>query len=409
MRKIVVSFFTLIIFLSFNCNTGSEGYEMRGRIYNRVTGEGIPDACVAVGRNIVHANSNGYYFFVSGSPILTGLVGAWKNGEYGFKLIYDAKIDLSAKSVYDFSIPPSDTSGYDKITISGTLPKANSTNGGRLTIETQTSRNGSYSSTVAIEPDSTSYSTEVVKGDADSLIIVKYNPDYTDWINVINRYYSHRDLRSDCILDISDSGAIPVTVRGEEGIWFASTLCPRGYSRSSLYVPSTDMPETGFRIVDVFNPDDMPMAWYTLNSTYGAYSIGRISFADTMNPCPEVTLPLKVDPVHDPAGPVDASTTTFDDATGTVSFGSITGATYYLLIMTDNTGNRGTICVKGNTFVFPPDFVKNVILKGEGWDCMYYSAWNSPGDYEQATLFTDRAYQGIQVSGGNNTIVDFIQ
>ncbi len=353
-------------------------YTISGRVFNGCTGVGITGAHVMIGDRIVTTETNGNYSLSMGnSGVFTGTFGAWYNQDYSFWLLYDVSLDLKNQSVYDIKLDPNDISSYTRVTISGAIPQADSTNGGILNLEVYNQMGGRSSAQTTIAADATDYSLEVIGGEMNSLIIVKYQQNASLSQSTSLRYYTNQDLRNNLTLDITSGGTTTITVNGQIGAGFLAHLAPPVYRVYEAYVPMTGLGADSMDI-QVFNPDNFPQVWNTISSQLiGNDAFQRYNISGVIPFSSQVNLPAPVDPANDPAESVDASTASYNSTDRTVAFTGVTGTNFYMLSLTSDSSNFGNIMIIGDSFILPESFMTDVIEPDSGWDLRITAAWTS--------------------------------
>jgi hypothetical protein len=396
---------TLLALVGCSPPSGSSGGgRISGRVFDSVTGKGIPGATVIFGGYSDTTDALGGYTIEVEKSVNTvsGVFAAFKGLDYAFRVCSGISVDPTTDPLYDIGMYPINSTGYDETVLSGKI--YNNMNeqvgdGASLTLFIVNEDGGcTWVSGISYDySGGTGYSAATPTFGSDCLVIVRVE----DGGDVFQFYLTHQDLtvdQTDYDLAEPASGYTSVTVSGTQGTTFQGHLVAWPNGMVFAYAAG-DLSSSSQATFDLYNPSDFPMMWWTLTSEMnvpgpGDLTVGmhaqEIAFSDTISlPAPPA--------FAGPAGTVDGATAAWDGST--ISFHPVDGADGYQIVLQDNAGCFGAIWLPSSGSITLPSLLVSTVLElGTGWDMTVWPSASpdfDPQDLLGQVIYSDMSEGGV--------------
>ena len=401
--------------------TFTSPHTISGMVTDSVTGRPIEGATIVFGTYSGTTDSTGAYGITVDSSVtsITGVFAAYKGLAYGFRICGSTTVDPTVDPVYSFSLAPFDISGCPLRNLSGRIFDSTGVeipDFSEVSLYIYNETGGSSYCTGMYDQAAGGYSVSTPTYGRHCFVVVNIREPAGDTFRF---YCVDQDLFEDGTgynLAIPAAGFTTVSVEGSLGTMFWGNLVVPGGARAVMYA-SGMLFASSSATVEIYNPENFPMCWWTIGMGIGAPGPGDMTMkihATQMDFSPAIILPSAVTAVG-PTGTVVSSTVAWDG--DTLSFGPVAGANSYYTVLRDDEGHAGFILTADAEITLPGHFVSTVLASSLGWDVTVGPAWMvspSPDELLPLALSIDMAsggnaieeFEAVSVSPGEVTKVD---
>jgi hypothetical protein len=374
---------------------GKGGGTISGRVYDWVTGAGISGATVIYGDYSATTDLSGAYSLTvpEGVSSVDGVLAAFKGLEYSFLATGAISGDPTPDPVYNIGLAPIDTSSYPETNLAGRIfddTPAEISEGCGIRFAFVNEQGGLWESETNYAAAS-GYAVATKAFGSSCFVIVNVLDESDD--PLFQYYLTGQDLssdRTDYDFTKPSTGFTDVTLNGTLGTNYQGSLI--GPNSLGVEYAGGDLFGFSQATLQLYNPNNYPMVWVTsaVDADNPLPGLNTLKMhAQTMPFSGTIALPAAYTHAA-PLGAVVGTTVSWDAGTRTLSFGAVSGANGYLLMLDDDQGSFSSMMVLSTPSIsFPAELVANILDAGTGWDVtvwpLYSPQANSEGLVELAT------------------------
>ncbi len=372
------------------------GGTISGRVYDWVTGAGISGATVVFGNYSAATDISGVYSITVDAPVsaLQGVFAAFKGLDYQFRVCGSISIDPTTDPVFDIGLMPADSTGYAQRSLGGTIRdntgagigeahlwlEIKNENGGRGSSETGSNSVGGYATT-----------TQTFGADCFVIVNVEHSSENPLFLYYLTGQDLSADLSSFNLQQPPSADFTTVSLLGSQYSMFEGYLVVPNYGWVSY--ASGDLFSSSQVTLNLYNPNDYPMCWYTQTASFDTPGPGDLTVwinGVTLPFSNVISLPV---PYSQPApsATVDGTTASWNGSTRTLAWEAVDGANGYLAFLADYSTEDprfyGYILMNSSFITLPSEFVSAVMDRGQGWDLGVWPAWSPQADAEEVLRF----------------------
>jgi len=373
------------------------GGTISGNVYNCVTGAGISGATVVFGNYSTITEASGAYSIPVDASVsaVQGVFAAFKSQDYQFRVCGSISVDPATDPVFNIALMPIDSTGYTARNLAGTIRdntgggvgeahlglEIENENGGRGSSETGSNSVGEYATTTQTFGSTCFVIANVEDSSGNPLFLY---------------YLTGQDLSADLssfnLQQPPSADFTTVSLEGSQYSMFEGYLVVPDYGWISY--ASGDLFSSPQATLNLYNPNDYPMCWYTQTAAINAPGLGDMTVwinAVTLPFSNAISLPA---PYTQPApsATVDGTTASWSGSTRTLAWEAVDGANGYLAFLADYSTEDprfyGYILMNSSSITLPSEFVTAVMDRGQGWDLGVWPAWSPQADAEEVLRFS---------------------